>query len=87
MSIERASVTRHTIEALLTWVKSGEIAIPEIQSPFVRDAAKVRNLPSSLCLGYPVGYLVAQQDRNVKLKYITCSRGPSADGGETSNLL
>ncbi|MFJ5488241.1 MFS transporter, partial [Hansschlegelia beijingensis] len=34
----------HPIETLLTWVKSGEIAIPEIQRPFVWDATKVRRL-------------------------------------------
>lgn len=35
MSTQRYSVTPHPIETLLTWVKSGEIAIPEIQWPFV----------------------------------------------------
>jgi hypothetical protein len=35
MSTQRYSVTPHPIETLLTWVKSGEIAIPEIQHPFV----------------------------------------------------
>ena len=30
MSAQRYSVTPHPIETLLTWVKSGEIAIPEI---------------------------------------------------------
>ena len=30
MTIQRYSVTPHPIDALLTWVKSGEIAIPEI---------------------------------------------------------
>ena len=29
MSTQRYSVTPHPIETLLTWVKSGEIAIPE----------------------------------------------------------
>ena len=40
MSTQRYSVTPHPIETLLTWVKSGEIAIPEIQRPFVWDATK-----------------------------------------------
>ena len=35
MFTQRYSVTPHPIETLLTWVKSGEIAIPEIQRPFV----------------------------------------------------
>jgi uncharacterized protein with ParB-like and HNH nuclease domain len=48
MSTQRYSVTPHTIETILTWVKSGEIAIPEIQRPFVWEATKVRNLLDSL---------------------------------------
>ena len=48
MATQRYSVTPHPIETLLTWVKSGEIAIPEIQRPFVWDATKVRNLLDSL---------------------------------------
>ena len=38
MSTQRYSVTPHPIETLLTWVQSGEIAIPEIQRPFVWDS-------------------------------------------------
>src|SRR2546423_14721368 len=68
MSTQRYSVTPHPIETLLTWVKSGEIAIPEIQRPFVWDAAKVRNLLDSLYRGYPVGYLVAWRNPTVRLK-------------------
>jgi hypothetical protein len=48
MATQRYSVTPHPIEAILTWVKSGEIAIPEIQRPFVWEATKVRNLLDSL---------------------------------------
>jgi hypothetical protein len=33
--MQKYSVNQHLIEILLTWVKSGEIAIPEIQRPFV----------------------------------------------------
>lgn len=53
MSTQRYSVTPHPIETLLTWIKSGEIAIPEIQRPFVWEATKVRNLLDSLYQGYP----------------------------------
>lgn len=42
MATQRYSVTPHSIETLLTWVKSGEIAIPEIQRRFVWEATKVR---------------------------------------------
>jgi hypothetical protein len=75
MSTQRYSVTPHPIETLLTWVKSGEIAIPEIQRPFVWDATKVRNLLDSLYRGYPVGYLIAWRNPTVKLKDGTSSAG------------
>lgn len=75
MSTQRYSVTPHPIETLLTWVKSGEIAIPEIQRPFVWEATKVRNLLDSLYQGYPVGYLIAWRNHSVKLKDGTTSAG------------
>lgn len=75
MATQRYSVTPHPIETLLTWVKSGEIAIPEIQRPFVWDATKVRNLMDSLYQGYPVGYLIAWRNPSVRLKDGTTSSG------------
>jgi len=75
MSPQRYSVTPHPIETLLTWVKSGEIAIPEIQRPFVWDATKVRNLLDSLYRGYPVGYLISWRNPTVRLKDGTASAG------------
>lgn len=75
MSTQRYSVTPHPVETLLTWVKSGEIAIPEIQRPFVWEAIKVRNLLDSLYQGYPVGYLIAWRNPTVKLKDGSTSTG------------
>jgi hypothetical protein len=75
MSTQRYSVTPHPVETLLTWVKSGEIAIPEIQRPFVWDATKVRNLLDSLYQGYPIGYLIAWRNPTVRLKDGTPSAG------------
>lgn len=75
MATQRYSVTPHPIETLLTWVKSGEIAIPEIQRPFVWEATKVHNLLGSLYQGYPVGYLIAWRNPTVKLKDGTSSAG------------
>ncbi len=75
MSTQRYSVTPHPIETLLTWVKSGEIAVPEIQRPFVWESTKVRNLLDSLYQGYPVGYLIAWRNPTVKLKDGTPSAG------------
>lgn len=75
MTAQRYSVTPHPIETLLTWVKSGEIAIPEIQRPFVWEATKVRNLLDSLYHGYPVGYLIVWRNPTIKLKDGTASAG------------
>jgi hypothetical protein len=75
MCAQRYSVTPHPIETLLTWVKSGEIAIPEIQRPFVWQATQVRNLLDSLYQGYPIGYLIAWRNPTVKLKDGTPSVG------------
>ena len=75
MATQRYSVTPHPIETLLTWVKFGEIAIPEIQRPFVWDATKVRNLLDSLYQGYPVGYLIAWRNPSVRLKDGSTSSG------------
>lgn len=75
MSTQRYSVTPHPIETLLTWVKSGEIAIPEIQRPFVWEPIKVRNLLDSLYQGFPIGYLIAWRNPNIRLKDGSISAG------------
>jgi hypothetical protein len=54
MSAQKYSVNHHPIQTLLTWVRSEEIAIPEIQRPFVWEPVKVRNLLDSLYKGYPI---------------------------------
>src|SRR3954462_2150749 len=68
MATQRYSVTPHPIDTLLTWVKSGEIAIPEIQRPFVWQATQVRNLLAALYQASPVGYLIAWRNPTVRLK-------------------
>lgn len=68
MAAPKYSVNQHPVETLLTWVKSGAIAIPEIQRPFVWEPTKVRNLLDSLYQGFPVGYLIAWQNPTVQLK-------------------
>ena len=75
MTTQRYSVTPHPIQTLLTWVQSGEIAIPEIQRPFVWKATQVRDLLDSLYNGYPVGYLISWRNPTVKLKDGTSSAG------------
>lgn len=73
--MQKYSVNQHLIETLLTWVKSGEIAIPEIQRPFVWDSSKVRDLMDSLYQGFPVGYVIAWRNPNVRLKDGSISEG------------
>lgn len=75
MVVQRYSVNPQPIEILLGWVKSGEIAIPEIQRPFVWDATKVRKLLDSLYRGFPVGYLIIWKNPSVRLKDGTISSG------------
>ena len=75
MPVQRYSVNQHPIETLLTWIKSGEIAIPEIQRPFVWNGAKVRDFVDSLYHGYPVGYLITWRNPDVRLKDGSTSTG------------
>lgn len=75
MATQRYSVTPHPIETLLALVKADEIAIPEIQRPFVWEAIKVRNLLDSLYQGYPVGYLIVWRNPTMKLKDGTSAAG------------
>lgn len=73
--MQKYSVNQHLIETILSWVKSGEIAIPEIQRPFVWNSSKVRDLMDSLYQGFPVGYIIAWRNPNVKLKDGSFSEG------------
>ncbi len=73
--MQKYSVNQQLIETILAWVKSEEIAIPEIQRPFVWDSSKVRDLLDSLYQGYPVGYVIAWRNPNVRLKDGSLSEG------------
>jgi len=68
MAIQKYAVNQYPIQSIITWIQSGEIAIPEIQRPFVWDAAHVKDFIYSLYKGYPVGYLIAWKNPNVRLK-------------------
>lgn len=73
--MQKYSVNQQLIETLLAWVKSDEIAIPEIQRPFVWDGSKVRDLMDSLYQGYPVGYVITWKNPNIRLKDGSLSEG------------
>lgn len=68
MKTQKYAVNQYLIESILAKVREGEIAIPEIQRPFVWGASQVRDLLDSLYQGSPVGYLIAWRYPDVKLK-------------------
>ena len=63
-------VVNYDIDSILSWVKAKEIAIPEIQRPFVWEPSKVRDLIDSLYRGYPIGFLITWKDNRIKLKIV-----------------
>jgi len=75
MTTQRYSVIQQPINILIAWINTGEIAIPEIQRPFVWNATKVRNLLDSLLHGYPIGYLITWRNPDIKLKDGSSSSG------------
>ena len=62
------SVNNYSVDNIIGWIESNEIAIPEMQRPFVWDTTKVRDLIDSLYKGYPVGYIIIWKNPDVKLK-------------------
>ncbi len=50
--------TEYSVEDLLNRIDRGEIALPEIQRPFVWSNTKVRDLLDSMFRGLPTGYLL-----------------------------
>ncbi len=65
---EKYNASNIPLEQVLNSIKSGDIAIPEIQRPFVWKAKQVRDLIDSLYTGYPTGYLIISQSPNIRLK-------------------
>lgn len=65
---EKYNPSHIALEQILNFIKSGEIAIPEIQRPFVWKPKQVRDLIDSLYNGYPTGYLIISQSPNIKLR-------------------
>lgn len=68
MTSQNYSVNQFLVSNLLSMVQMGEIAIPEIQRPFVWEPDKVTELIDSLYNGFPIGYIITWQSPNVKLK-------------------
>ena len=55
---EKYSVTQYTVNSVLSFIDSGDIAIPEIQRPFVWKGRQVGDLIDSLYNGYPTAILL-----------------------------
>ena len=72
---QKYEVNQFPIETILNWYKSEELAIPEIQRPFVWSSTQVRKLIDSLYQGYPVGFLISWKDPSIKLKDGSLSEG------------
>jgi len=62
------SVNQYPVSSILTWVKDDEIAVPEIQRPFVWSTIQVRDLMDSLYRGYPIGYIITWKNPDVRLR-------------------
>lgn len=75
MEGEKFTNTSMSIKALLGLIEANDIAIPEIQRPFVWKNAQVRDLMDSLYKGFPTGYIILWKNPNVKLKDGTISAG------------
>lgn len=58
--------TDYTIGKLMDDIEIGDIALPDIQRPFVwyRKISKVRDLFDSIYRGYPIGYLLFWENAN-----------------------
>ncbi len=66
--VHKYKVSQSSVTQLMAAVQSEQIAIPELQRPFVWDSVKVRDLIDSLYNGYPVGYLITWHSVGAALK-------------------
>lgn len=73
--MQKYTVNQYFVSNILNWVQEKEIAIPEIQRPFVWSSVKVRDLMDSLYKGFPIGYIIAWKNPDVRLKDGSVSNG------------
>jgi len=73
--MDKYTVTNIKVGNLMSDAQVGNIAIPEIQRPFVWKKAKVRDLIDSLYKNYPVGYIITWKSPDVKIKDGQSSNG------------
>lgn len=75
MGNQKYEIEKHSVNTILSWIKTKDVVIPEIQRPFVWKATQVRDLIDSLYNGYPVGYLIISRSHDLRLKDGTLSKG------------
>ena len=68
MEIEKYTPNTLSVSAILGFIAGGDIAIPEIQRPFVWRKSQVRDLLDSLYKGFPTGDLIIWKNPDVRLK-------------------
>ncbi|MCI5596425.1 MAG: DUF262 domain-containing protein [Lachnospiraceae bacterium] len=68
MRNENYKLTQYSINTILNDVETSQIAIPQLQRPFVWKGKQVKELIDSLYQGYPIGYLIVWQNSSVRLK-------------------
>jgi len=65
------SETSGSISALIGYIDNGDLALPELQRPFVWGNNRVRDLFDSMYRGYPIGYfLIWKNGTGVKMIHI-----------------
>ena len=68
MRADNYKITQYSVSSILGYVENSQIAIPEIQRPFVWKEEEVRALIDSLYEGYPIGYLIVWQNSQVRVR-------------------
>ncbi len=66
--MDNYKITQYSVNTILGFVESSQIAIPEIQRPFVWKPKEVKDLIDSLYQGYPIGYLIVWQNSQVRVR-------------------
>ena len=66
--MDNYKITQYSVNSILNFVEANQIAIPEIQRPFVWKGKEVKDLIDSLYEGYPIGYLIVWQNTQVRLR-------------------
>lgn len=66
--MDNYKITQYSVSNILNYVEHSQIAIPEIQRPFVWKGKEVRDLIDSLYEGYPIGYLIVWQNSQVRIR-------------------